>query len=112
MACSALHWLERARSVTCDRCIETIVRLPARPALAPTLVLTFSTLSSRTKPSVELALTRNPFARRVWDRAASTALDAGSSPPFRIETVCPKADGMDRAKKTMTASQDMAPFRG
>ena len=59
----------------------TIAEVASWVALAPTLVWAFSTLRSRTKPSVELALTRYPFARKVWDRAASTALDAGSSPP-------------------------------
>src|SRR5436309_9950293 len=103
MACSAWHGLERASSATCGRCIETIVRLPARPALAPTLVWAFSTLRSRTKPSVELALTRYPFARKVWDRAASTALDAGSSPPFRIDTVYRKAYGMVHANQMTDA---------
>src|SRR5688572_28006312 len=41
--------------------------------------------------------------------AASTALDAGSLPPFRIETTCPKADGTNSTKQMMSAKTDTVP---
>src|SRR5581483_407042 len=45
--------------------------------------------------------------RSACAMADSTALDAGSSPPFRIETVWPNADGTATAKKTTKASSDI-----